>query len=61
MEAEYMAAAEAANEGVWVRKFAIKLGVFPSLRNPVNIFCDNLAAIANTKELRAHSTFKHIL
>jgi hypothetical protein len=40
MESEYMAAAEAANEGVWLRKFAIELGVFPSMRDPVNIFYD---------------------
>ena len=29
MESEYIAAAEAANEAVWLRKFVIKLGVFP--------------------------------
>jgi hypothetical protein len=61
MESEYMVVAEAANEGVWLRKFAIELGVFPSMCDPVNIFCDNTAAIANTKELRVHSTIKHIL
>jgi hypothetical protein len=31
------------------------------MRNSVNIFCDNTAAIANTKELRAHSIVNHIL
>jgi hypothetical protein len=51
MESEYMAATEAASEGVWLCKFIIELGVFPSMSNPVNIFCDTTAAITNTKEL----------
>jgi hypothetical protein len=42
-ESEYMDAAKAANEGVWLRKFAIELGVFPNMRDHVNIFCDNSA------------------
>jgi hypothetical protein len=29
--------------------------------DPVDILCDNTAAIANTKELRSHSVVKHIL
>jgi hypothetical protein len=61
MESEYMAASEATSEGVWLRKFVIELGVFPSMDNPVDILCDNINAIANTKELRAHSVVKHIL
>jgi hypothetical protein len=61
MESEYMAVAEASNEGVWMRKFAIEIGVFPSMCEPVNIFCDNTTIIANTKELRAHFIVKHIL
>jgi hypothetical protein len=61
MESEYMAACEAASEGVRLRKFAIELGVFPSMRDPVDILRDNTAAITNTKELRAHSVVKHIM
>ena len=56
-----MAAAEAANEAVWLRKFVKQLGVFPSVRDPLTILCDNTGAIANAKELRSHSTAKHIL
>ena len=41
MEAEYVAAAEAANEAVWLRKFVKQLSVFPSARDPVTILCDN--------------------
>ena len=60
MESEYMAAAEASNEAVWLREFVIELGVFPSMRDPVNILCDNTGAIANAKDPRNHSTAKHI-
>jgi hypothetical protein len=61
MESEYIAASEAANEAVWLRKFVIELGVFPNAQDPVNIYCDNTGAIANAKEPRSHSTAKHIL
>ena len=60
MESEYIAACEAANEAVWLRKFVIELGVFPSVPDPVILFCDNTGAIANAKE-PSHSTAKHIL
>ena len=60
MESEYIAANDAANEAVWMRKFLIELGVFPCAQDPVNIYCDNTGAIANAKEPRSHSTAKHI-
>lgn len=44
-------------EAVWLRKFIIEFGVFPS---PVVLFCDNTGAIANTKDPKAHSVAKHI-
>jgi hypothetical protein len=56
-----MAASEAANEGVRLRKFVIEVGVFPNMGDHVHILCDNTATIANTRELRAHSVVKHIL
>jgi hypothetical protein len=61
MESEYMAASKAASEGVQQCKFVIELGVFSSMGDPVDILCDNTAAIANTKDLRNHSVVKHIL
>ncbi|GKD74128.1 hypothetical protein Tco_1332410, partial [Tanacetum coccineum] len=33
LEAEYIAASEAAKEAVWIRKFIDELGVVPSIRN----------------------------
>ena len=37
-EAEYIAASEAANEGVWMKEFISDLGVIPSALGPMNFF-----------------------
>ncbi|WVZ58341.1 hypothetical protein U9M48_008620, partial [Paspalum notatum var. saurae] len=47
-EAEYIAASEAAKEAVWIR-------------NPLDLYCDNIDAIAQAKEPRSHQKSKHIL
>ncbi|VFQ73283.1 unnamed protein product [Cuscuta campestris] len=61
-EAEYMAAAEAAKEGVWIKKFISELGVVPSINDPIPLFCDNTGAIAQAKEPRSHhQKTKHII
>ena len=59
-EAEYIAASEAAHEGVWMKEFISDLGVTPSASGPMKIFCDNTGAIALTKESRFHKRTKHI-
>ena len=59
-EAEYIAASEAANEGVWMKEFISDLGVIPSASGPTKIFCDNTGAIALAKESRVHKRTKHI-
>ncbi|GJT49538.1 retrotransposon protein, putative, ty1-copia subclass [Tanacetum coccineum] len=38
-QAEYMAASEAAMEAVWIRKFVGDLGVMPSIKLPINMYC----------------------
>ena len=55
-EAEYIAALEATNEGVWMKEFIFDL--IPSASGPMKIFCDNTGAIALAKESRFHK--KHI-
>jgi hypothetical protein len=60
-EAEYIAASEAAKEGVWIKKFISELGVVPSISSPVDLYCDNSGAIAQAKEPRSHQKSKHIL
>jgi hypothetical protein len=59
-EAEYIAASEAAHEGVWMKEFISDLGVIPSASGPMTIFCDNTGAIAIAKEPRFHKKTKHI-
>ena len=59
-EAEYIAASEAAHEGVWMKEFIPNLGVIPSASGPIKIFCDNTGAIALAKESRFHKKTKHI-
>ena len=59
-EAEYIAASEAANEGVWMKEFISDLGVIPSASSPMKIFCDNTGAIALAKESRFDKRTKHI-
>jgi hypothetical protein len=36
-------------------KFVIELGVFLSMHDHVILYCDNMCAIANTKNPRSHS------
>ena len=59
-EAEYIAASEAPNEGVWMKEFISDLGVIPSASGPMKIFCDNTGAVALAKESRFHKRTKHI-
>ena len=60
MEAEYIAACEAATEAVWLKKFYTDLEVVPGLENPLVLYCDNSGAVANSKEPRSHKRGKHI-
>ena len=52
-KAEYLAAGEAAKEGVWMKDFITELGVVPSVLGPMEIYCDNNGAIAQAKESRS--------
>ena len=60
-ETEYIAASEAAKEGVWIRKFLIELGVFPNVSSPLDLYCDNSGAIEQAKEPRNHQKSKHVM
>ena len=51
-EVEYIAASEAANEGVCMKEFISDLGVIPSASGPMKIFCDNTGAIALAKGIQ---------
>ena len=60
MEAEYVASCEAAKEVVWLKKFLIDLEVIPNAHFPITIYCDNIGAVANSKEPRSHKRRKYI-
>ena len=60
MEAEYIAACEAAKEAVWLKKFFTDLEVVPNMDKPIVLYCDNSGAVANSKEPRCHKRGKHI-
>ncbi|GJW42202.1 retrotransposon protein, putative, ty1-copia subclass [Tanacetum coccineum] len=44
-KAEYIAASEAAMEAVWIRKFILRLGIVPTINEPIKMFCDSSAAL----------------
>ena len=60
MEAEYVAACEAAKEAVWFKKFLSDLGVVRIEQVPITLFCDNSGAVAQSKDPRNHKKRKHI-
>ena len=60
MEAEYIAACEAAKEAVWLKKFITDLEVVPNMDKPIVLCCDNSGAVTNSKEPRSHKRGKHI-
>ena len=60
MEAEYIAALEAAKEAVWLKNFMSDMEVVSNMDKPVTLYCDNRSAVANTRELCSHKRGKHI-
>jgi hypothetical protein len=58
VEAEYMAASQAACEAIWMRK--ILVGLFGSHLDPTVIYCDNQSCIKLSINLVFHDRSKHI-
>ncbi|GJX17306.1 hypothetical protein Tco_0218138, partial [Tanacetum coccineum] len=50
MKAEYIAAAEAVIEAIWICKFIPRLGVIPGINKPMDMYCDNTGAITIADE-----------
>ena len=46
MEAEYVAAYEAAKDAIWLKKFLSNLGVVRIEQVPITFFCNNNRAFA---------------
>ncbi|CAH1448519.1 unnamed protein product [Lactuca virosa] len=59
-ESEYIAASEASKEAIWLKNFIGDLGVVSSIKEPMEILCDNEGAVALTKEPRDHGRSRHI-
>ena len=59
-ESEYIAISEASKEAIWLKNFIGDLGVVTTIKEPMEIFCDNEGAVALTKEPRDHSRSRHI-
>ena len=53
-EVEYIAASDSAKEAVWIKTFIFRLGIVPSITNPVDGCCHNNGAIAQVKEPISH-------
>nr|GEW90081.1 hypothetical protein [Tanacetum cinerariifolium] len=49
-DAEYIAAFDASKEPVWIRKFIFGLGIVPTIEEPISMYCDNMRAIAISKD-----------
>ena len=54
MEAEYIAASEAAKVTVWPKNFIMDLEVVPTAQLAITLYCDNSGEVANAKEPRSH-------
>nr|GEU87382.1 retrovirus-related Pol polyprotein from transposon TNT 1-94 [Tanacetum cinerariifolium] len=50
VEAEYIASFDASKEAIWVRKFISRLGVVPTIEEPISMYCDNTGAITIANE-----------
>ena len=60
MEAEYIAASEAAKEAVWLKNFLSDMEVILNMDKPIILYCDNSGAVVNSREPRSHKRGKHI-
>ena len=60
MEAEYIAAAAAVQEAVWLRSLLISLEVVPHADDPITLHSDSMSAIDYSKDSKFHGRTKHI-
>ncbi|GKD13602.1 hypothetical protein Tco_1198009, partial [Tanacetum coccineum] len=50
---------EAAMEAVWIRKFISGLGIVPTINEPLNMYCDNSAAVHYANEPGVQKGARH--
>nr|GEX43925.1 hypothetical protein [Tanacetum cinerariifolium] len=49
-DVEYIAAFDASNEAIWIRKFIYGLGIVSTIEEPISMYCDNTGAITIVKD-----------
>ncbi|GJU29446.1 retrotransposon protein, putative, ty1-copia subclass [Tanacetum coccineum] len=59
-EAEYIVAYDASKEAIWVRKFNSGLGFVPTIKEPINMHCDNTGAITIANESGITKGARHL-
>ena len=60
MEAECVACSIATHEVIWLRSFLQDLNLTPKVDDPIELLCDNTAAIQFAKDPKFHRKTKHI-
>ena len=59
-ESEYIAVSEASKEAIWLKNFIGDIRFVPTIKEPMEIFCDSEGVVALTKEPRDHGRSRHI-
>nr|GEY14545.1 hypothetical protein [Tanacetum cinerariifolium] len=49
-DSEYIASFDASKEVVWIRKFISGLGIVPTIKKPISMYCGNTGAMAIAKD-----------
>jgi len=60
MEAEYVVCCLATQEAIWLRSFLQDLDITPGVNDPVEMLCDNTAAIQFATDSKFYRKTKHI-
>ncbi|PKI78357.1 hypothetical protein CRG98_001300 [Punica granatum] len=60
MEAEFIACYEATTQALWLKNFISGLQVIDTIQRPMQIYCDNTAAMFFSKNNKGGSRSKHI-
>ena len=60
MEAEFLSCFKASSHGIWLKSFISKLRIVDSISRPLNLYCDNSAAVFMAKNNKSGSRSKHI-
>lgn len=60
MEDKYVEASKATRKAVFNQKIPKRVGVVPSIEEPITFYCDNSGALSKWKESTSHKKSRHI-